>query len=64
VAEILGLSHTSAVSVYQHRYADMPRPMVDLGRGRPKLWLKPEVERWAKRVSSEGRTRVKRRVGR
>ena len=30
VAEILGLSHPNNVSVYQHRYADMPRP-----RGQP-----------------------------
>ena len=47
VAEILGLSHPSAVSVYQHRYVDMPRPVVDLGRGRCKLWLRPEIEQWA-----------------
>jgi len=64
VAELLGLSHPSAVSVYQHRYADMPRPVVDLGRGRPKLWLRPDVQRWSERVISEGRTRERRRVRR
>jgi predicted DNA-binding transcriptional regulator AlpA len=64
VAEILGLSHPSAVSVYQHRYIDMPRPVVDLGRGRPKLWLRPAIQQWSQRMSSEGRTRVKRRVRR
>jgi predicted DNA-binding transcriptional regulator AlpA len=64
VADILGLSHPSAVSVYQHRYADMPRPVVDLGRGRPKLWLRPEMERWATQISSEGRTRANRRIRR
>jgi glutathione-regulated potassium-efflux system ancillary protein KefG len=64
VAEILGLSHPSAVSVYQHRYADMPPPVVDLGRGRPKLWLRPDVQRWSEQLSAEGRTRVKRRVHR
>jgi predicted DNA-binding transcriptional regulator AlpA len=64
VAEILGLSHPSAVSVYQHRYADMPRPVIDLGRGRPKLWLRPDVQRWSEQLSSEGRTRVTRRVRR
>jgi len=46
-AEVLGLSHPNTVSVYQHRYADMPRPVVDLGKGRVKLWLKPELEQWA-----------------
>jgi predicted DNA-binding transcriptional regulator AlpA len=62
VAEILGLSHPSAVSVYQHRYEDMPRPVLDLGRGRAKLWLRTEVERWSADLASAGRTRPKRRV--
>lgn len=47
VAEILGLAYRNTVSVYQKRYPDMPRPIVDLGRGRPRLWLRPEVEEWA-----------------
>jgi glutathione-regulated potassium-efflux system ancillary protein KefG len=60
VAAILGLSHPSAVSVYQHRYLEMPRPVVDLGRGRPKLWLRPQIERWASEQAAMGRTRAKR----
>jgi len=47
VAELLGLAHRNTVSVYQKRYSDMPRPVVDLGVGRPRLWLRPEVEAWA-----------------
>jgi predicted DNA-binding transcriptional regulator AlpA len=47
VAEILGLAHRNTVSEYQARYTDMPRPVVNLGRGRPMLWLRPEIERWA-----------------
>jgi hypothetical protein len=47
LAALLRLAHPNSVSTYQHRYHDMPRPVVDLGRGRPKLWLRPEVERWA-----------------
>ncbi len=46
VAELLGLSHPNSVSTYQHRYADMPRPVVDLGIGRPRLWSRSEMERW------------------
>ena len=61
VAEILGLVHRHAVSVYQQRYGDMPRPVVDLGRGRPKLWLRPEIERWAAHQTAAGRTRPARR---
>jgi predicted DNA-binding transcriptional regulator AlpA len=62
VAEILGFSAPNTVSVYQHRYADMPRPVVNLGRGRCMLWLRPEVEQWAHEVATSGRTRPKRRV--
>jgi hypothetical protein len=47
VAEILGLAHRNTVSQYQRRYSEMPRPVFDLGPGRVKLWLKPEMERWA-----------------
>lgn len=53
VAEILGLAHRNTVSAYQRRYPDMPRPVVDLGRGRPLLWLRPEIERWAARRSKK-----------
>ena len=49
VAEILGLGQPNSVSTYQHRYADMPRPVVDLGEGRCKLWLRPQIEAWAGR---------------
>jgi len=64
VAEILGLSHRNSVSLYQRRYADMPRPVVDLGDGRVKLWLRSEIARWAERQKSVGRTRPARRTSR
>jgi len=64
VAEILGLSAPNTVSVYQHRYSDMPRPVINLGRGRCMLWLRPEVEKWANELVASGRTRPKRRVAR
>jgi glutathione-regulated potassium-efflux system ancillary protein KefG len=57
VAELLGLSHPNTVSVYQHRYTDMPRPAIDLGKGRVKLWLRSELESWA--VEQSGRRRNK-----
>lgn len=47
VANILGLAQPNSVSLYQRRYPDMPRPVVNLGPNRPLLWLRPEVERWA-----------------
>lgn len=48
VARMLGLAQPNAVSLYQKRYPDMPRPVMDLGRGRPKLWVRQEMKRWAK----------------
>jgi hypothetical protein len=47
LARLLGLRHANSVSTYQHRYPEMPRPVLDLGPGRPKLWLRPEVCAWA-----------------
>jgi predicted DNA-binding transcriptional regulator AlpA len=62
VARILGLSAPNKVSVYQHRYEDMPRPVVNLGRGRCMLWLRPEIEQWGRDLVTSGRTRPQRRV--
>ena len=50
VAELLGLTHPNSVSTYQRRYSDMPRPVVDLGRGRCKMWVRSEISVWAKRT--------------
>ena len=55
VARILGLTHFQSVSTYQHRYEDMPRPVVDLGPGRPRLWLRQDMEAWER--SRRGRRR-------
>ena len=48
IASKLGLSHSNTVSLYQRRYSDMPRPVIDMGQGRCKLWLKAESEAWSK----------------
>ena len=47
VAALVGLSHATSVAGYLRRYGDMPRPVLDLGNGRPRLWLRPEIEAWA-----------------
>ena len=46
VAEILGLSHPNSVSTYRRRYSSMPEPVVDLGSGRCKLWVRSEIVAW------------------
>jgi glutathione-regulated potassium-efflux system ancillary protein KefG len=58
VADLLGLAQRTAVSVYQGRYPDMPRPIVVLSGGRTRLWLRTEIVAWAKeRESATGRNR-------
>jgi predicted DNA-binding transcriptional regulator AlpA len=49
VAALLGLSHRNTVSQYLYKYADMPRPVIDLGPKRPRLWLRPDIEAWLTR---------------
>jgi hypothetical protein len=51
LADLLQLSHPNSVSTYLRRYRDMPRPVIDLGRGRPRLWLRPDVEAWVRERS-------------
>ena len=46
VALLLGLSHRNTVSQYLTKYPDMPRPVIDLGPKRPRLWLRPEIDSW------------------
>jgi glutathione-regulated potassium-efflux system ancillary protein KefG len=60
VAGILGLAHRNTVSEYLTKYEDMPRPVIDLGRGRPMLWVRPEIERWASTRIARGQTRPRR----
>lgn len=60
VAELLGLAHRNTVSVYQHRYDDMPRPVREFGDRRVKLWLRQEIQQWAAQIGAEGRTRQRR----
>jgi glutathione-regulated potassium-efflux system ancillary protein KefG len=64
VADILGLAHRNTVLQYQQRYHDMPNPVFDLGKGRVKLWLRPEIERWAASQAAQGRVRPGRRRSR
>jgi predicted DNA-binding transcriptional regulator AlpA len=64
VAELLGLSHPNTVSVYQHRHTDMPKPALDLGERRVKLWLRSEIKAWAIKLEAEGRNKPGRRPAR
>ncbi len=50
VAELLGFAHRNAVSLYQRRYEDMPRPIVVRSNGKTMLWLRSEVIAWGKQT--------------
>jgi predicted DNA-binding transcriptional regulator AlpA len=52
VAHLIGLSHANSVAGYQRRYLDMPRPVLDLGVGRPRLWSRSAVLGWVRRRRS------------
>lgn len=50
IADLLGLAQRNTVSLYQKRYPDMPRPVVDLGAGRCRLWRRSEILRWGRQT--------------
>ncbi len=60
VAQLCGLTHRNTVSQYQRRYPTMPRPTLDLGPGRPRLWSRNDIALWERsrrqhRVDPQGR---------
>ena len=55
VADLLGLAQRNTVSLYQRRYGDMPRPVVDLGKGRCKMWSAKEIKAWERARRSAGK---------
>lgn len=46
VAEILGLSSSTAVSTYRRRYTEFPDPVIVKGSGKCVLWARSEIESW------------------
>jgi predicted DNA-binding transcriptional regulator AlpA len=46
VAAILGLEQSNSVTTYLRRYPDMPRPVIEKGGGRVRLWVRRDMERW------------------
>jgi predicted DNA-binding transcriptional regulator AlpA len=44
VANLIGLTNPSGVSVYRRRYSDFPAPVVE--KGRCILWLRSDIEEW------------------
>ena len=46
VADILGLSSSTAVSTYRRRYDDFPDPILVKGSGKCVLWDRRSIEDW------------------
>lgn len=55
VAVLLGLSHSNTVHSYLGRYPDMPRPVVDRGPNRAKLWVRSDIQAWANQRGKRAR---------
>ncbi|MBS1849264.1 MAG: hypothetical protein JST73_13395 [Actinobacteria bacterium] len=47
VAEILGLSSNTSVSLYRRRYDDFPAPWITKGGGNCVLWHRGAIAEWA-----------------
>lgn len=54
VAALLGLARRSAVTTYRKRYPDFPAPVRTSDGGRCLLWLRQDVERWARQKGRGG----------
>jgi predicted DNA-binding transcriptional regulator AlpA len=48
VAELLGLGSATSVATYRRRYSDFPAPVWASRGGRCQLWLRSDVEAWAR----------------
>jgi len=46
VAALIGIDNPRGVSVYRRRYRDFPTPVIV--KGRCVLWLRSDVEAWAR----------------
>jgi glutathione-regulated potassium-efflux system ancillary protein KefG len=57
VAAQLGLRHRNSVSTYMNRYPDFPRPVVDTGTKRCRLWSRTEVDGWLRSRREAGKVR-------
>jgi predicted DNA-binding transcriptional regulator AlpA len=59
VASAVGLAHRNSVATYMQRYDDFPRPLVETGGGRCRLWSRAEVDRWIAARRGAGKMRAR-----
>ena len=53
VAQMLGLSHRTAVATYRRRYSDFPDPRIS--KGTCVLWLRGEIAEWQRARADRNR---------
>jgi predicted DNA-binding transcriptional regulator AlpA len=59
VAAAVGLAHRNSVATYLDRYHDFPRPVVEAGPGRCRLWSRKEIDRWMATRRRAGKVRLR-----
>lgn len=59
VAAAMGLTHRNSVATYLRRYHDFPRPVVETGPGRCRLWSRTEIDSWIATRRKAGKVRVR-----
>lgn len=59
VASHMGLSHRNSVTTYMTRYDDFPRPVIDTGPKRCRLWSRMDVDKWMRARQRAGKVRAR-----
>jgi predicted DNA-binding transcriptional regulator AlpA len=59
VAARMGLSHRNSVTTYMARYKDFPRPVIDTGPKRCRLWSRVDIDGWMKSREDAGKVRAR-----
>ena len=54
VAELIGLTNPGGLPTYRARYDEFPDPVRKSRGGRCQLWLRPDVETWARETGRSG----------
>ena len=54
VAELIGLTNPGGLPTYRARYDEFPDPVWKSRGGRCQLWLRPDVETWARETGRSG----------
>lgn len=63
IADMLGLASNRAVSTYRARYDTFPEPVIEKASGKCVLWLRTDIEDWARKTDQRHRHAAPRAEG-